>query len=85
MYIKKEKNSSLMVVEGKSEKGRIIVNEKRGFYIHFAIYLLVNLVLFIQWWWITSGEGFAWFMTTTIPWGIGILAHFLVVFVFGPK
>jgi hypothetical protein len=74
-----------MAAEGKNEKGKIKANDRRGFYIHFAIYLLVNLFLFIQWYWITSGEGFAWFMTTTIPWGIGVLAHFLVVFVFGPK
>jgi hypothetical protein len=74
-----------MAEEGKGEKAKIIRNEKRGFYIHFMIYILVNLFLFIQWYWLTSGEGFAWFMTTTIPWGLGVLAHFIVVFIIGPK
>jgi hypothetical protein len=59
--------------------------EKRGFYIHFIIYLIVNVLLFIQWWYITGGEGFAWPITTTIGWGIGIIAHFIVVFFFAEK
>jgi hypothetical protein len=59
-----------------------ILKEKRGFYIHFVIYLIVNIGLYAQWWYITGGEGFAWPITTTIGWGIGIVAHFAVVFFF---
>ena len=59
--------------------------EKRDFYIHFAIYLIVNAFLYVQWWYITGGEGFAWPITTTIGWGIGVAAHFLLVFVFKKK
>ena len=62
-----------------------IKKEKRGFYIHFIIYLIVNCLLFIQWWYITGGEGFAWPITTTFGWGIGIVAHFIVVFFFIEK
>ena len=62
-----------------------IVKEKRGFYIHFIIYLLVNILLFAQWWYITGGEGFAWPITTTIGWGIGIIAHFIGVFIISVK
>ena len=62
-----------------------IKKEKRGFYIHFIIYLIVNVLLFVQWWYITGGEGFAWSITTTIGWGIGIIAHFIVVFFFLEK
>lgn len=68
-----------------SDKAQIVAKEKRGFYIHFVIYLLVNLFIAIQWWYITGGEGFAWFITTTAGWGIGIVAHFIVVFIIGVK
>jgi hypothetical protein len=33
----------------------------------------------------TGGKGFAWSITTTLGWGIGIIAHFLAVFVFLKK
>jgi len=59
--------------------------DKRGFYIHFVVYLLVNSFLFIQWWYITGGESWPWPITTTAGWGIGIIAHFLAVFVFIDK
>ena len=72
------RNPEIMVAEK-------IAKEKRGFYIHFIIYLLVNILLFVQWWYITGGEGFAWPITTTIGWGIGIIAHFIGVFVFLKK
>jgi len=57
-----------------------IAKEKTGFYIHFAIYIIVNLFLFIQWWYITEGEGFPWVITTTVGWGIGIVAHFIAAY-----
>ena len=63
----------------------IVKKEKRGFYIHFVIYLIVNILLFIQWWYITGGEGFPWVLTTTIGWGIGIIAHFIAAFFFSDK
>lgn len=68
-----------------SEKGKLIAKEKRGFYIHFIIYLVVNTLLFVQWWFYTGGEGFAWVITTTGGWGIGIIAHFVVVFILSKK
>ena len=67
------------------EKAREIVKEKIGFYVHFFIYVLVNLFLFVQWYWITNGEGFPWFIPTTLGWGIGIVAHFVVVFIMPPR
>ena len=62
------------------EKAQNIAKEKTGFYIHFAIYIIVNLFLFIQWWYITGGEGFPWVITTIGGWGIGIVAHFIVMY-----
>ncbi|OGS40911.1 MAG: hypothetical protein A3K77_01025 [Euryarchaeota archaeon RBG_13_31_8] len=67
------------------EKADKFVKEKRGFYIHFIIYLIVNTFLFLQWWYITGGEGFLWIITTTAGWGIGVIAHFISVFVMGSK
>jgi uncharacterized protein (DUF486 family) len=58
--------------------------EKIGFYVHFSIYILVNIFLFLQWYWITEGTGFPWVIPTTVGWGIGIVAHFLGVFVIDP-
>ncbi len=57
-------------------------NEKRGFFIHLAIYILVNLFLIAQWAFITGGVGHPWFVWTLGGWGIGIIFHFLGVFVF---
>jgi len=56
------------------------VEEKKGFYIHFIIYILVNIILVIIWW--ATGAGFPWFIFPLGGWGIGILFHFLGVFVF---
>jgi len=68
-----------------NEKSIELAKQKRGFYIHFIIYLIVNILLFIQWWYITKGEGFPWVITTTAGWGIGIIAHYIGVFVIKPK
>ena len=62
------------------DKAQKIIKEKTDFYIHFAIYIIVNLFIIIQWWWITDGEGFPWFITTLGGWGIGIVAHFIVTY-----
>jgi len=67
--------------KSESKKTDIYVKEKRGFYIHFVIYILVNIAIIAQWYYITGGEGFVWFVTTTVGWGIGIIAHFIAVFV----
>jgi hypothetical protein len=67
--------------ESSIEKAKLIAKERRGFYIHFIIYIIVNVLIFAQWWYITEGEGFPWVITTTAGWGIGIIAHFITVFV----
>ena len=57
------------------------VEEKKGFFIHFAIYIAVNIMLVIIWAF-PAGGGFPWFIFCLGGWGIGILFHFLGVFVF---
>ena len=56
------------------------VEEKKGFYTHFAVYIAVNIMLVIIW--SVTGAGFPWFVFPLVGWGIGILFHFLSVFVF---
>ena len=65
-------------------KAKEKAKEKIGFYIHFSIYILVNIFLFAQWFWMTEGTGFPWVIPTTVGWGIGILAHFIGVFIIDP-
>jgi len=56
------------------------VEEKKGFYTHFAVYIIVNIILVIIW--AATGAGYPWFLFPLGGWGIGILFHFLGVFVF---
>jgi len=56
------------------------VEEKKGFIIHFSVYVIVNIVLVLIWW--GTGTGHPWFIYPLGGWGIGILFHFLGVFVF---
>ena len=61
-------------------KAEKIAEEKRGFYIHVTIYLMVNILLYIIWW-TTGGIGtFPWPIIVTIGWGIGVVAHIFVTF-----
>lgn len=52
--------------------------ERQGFRIHAAIYLLVNLLLFgINMAVITrTGEDFVWFVFPLVFWGIGLAMHY---------
>lgn len=62
------------------------VRQKKGFFIHLTVYIAVNVFLVIIWA-ITSvqaGYTFPWFIFPLVGWGIGLLFHFLAVFVF-PK
>ena len=56
------------------------VKDKKDFYVHLTIYLIVNSIVVLTWA-LTSG-GYPWFVWFLGPWGIGIVFHFLGVFVF---
>ena len=57
------------------------VDEKLGFYIHLAVYILVNgLLIAID---LMTSPGTYWFIWPLIGWGIGVLVHGLSIFVFG--
>ena len=57
------------------------VEEKKGFFIHLAVYIIVNIMLVLIWAFSADG-GFPWFIFPLGGWGIGVLFHFLGVFVF---
>jgi hypothetical protein len=62
------------------------VAEKKGFFIHLIVYITINAFL-VGVWAITSGLtnfGYPWFIFPMGGWGIGLIFHFLGVFVF-PK
>jgi cytochrome b561 len=61
--------------------------EKVDFLIHFTIYVCVNALLVVAWYfsggssWFTGGNGtFPWFIFPMAGWGIGITAHFFGAF-----
>jgi hypothetical protein len=57
------------------------VEAKLGFYRHFAVYIGVNLLLFLIN--VFSSRGEWWFYWPLLGWGIGVFFHFLKVFVTG--
>lgn len=54
--------------------------EKIGFYTHFGIYIIVNLLIFLIWLFFSVRGSFPWFIFPLFGWGIGIFAHFVAVF-----
>ena len=63
------------------EQAKKRVEEKRGFFTHLIVYIVVNIILVIIWAF-AAGGGFPWFIIVLGGWGIGILFHFLGVFVY---
>jgi hypothetical protein len=60
------------------------VEEKKGFFIHLSVYIVVNILLVLIWAF-PSGGGEPWFLWPLGGWGIGLLFHFLGVFVFSKQ
>ena len=75
------------------EQARQMAGAKLGFYIHISVYVVVNTLLVFVWWFTkdipvyNSSTGtyatysFPWFIFPLIGWGIGVLGHYLAVFV----
>lgn len=53
------------------------VDDIKGLYIHLAIYVAINLGLFLVD--VLSGSGW-WFYWTTIMWGMGVSAHAVAIY-----
>ena len=66
------------------EQAKKRVEEKKGFFIHLTVYIVVNIVLVLIWAFAVGG-GFPWFIIVLGGWGIGLLFHFLGIFIFEKK
>lgn len=62
-------------------KARKRVEEKKSFYSHLAVYLVINIVLVVIWA-VTSPGGYGWFIWPLGGWGAAVILHFLSTFVF---
>lgn len=61
-------------------------DEKIGFYKHLGSFITVNVILIVlNFLTLDKGDGGWWFYWISIFWGIGLLAHFLRVFVLNGK
>jgi len=65
------------------ERARKRVEDKKGFFIHFTVFIIVNIVLALIW--VFATKGFPWFLIVIGGWGIGLLMHFLSIFVFDSR
>ena len=75
-----------------SDKERNKITEKRAkkrkdFYYHLGVYVGVNILIIGVWALTDVGPDvdYPWFIWSWIVWGIGILFHYLWVFVFDRK
>ena len=66
------------------EEAKKRVKAKKDFYVHLVFYVCVNIFLIIIWAF-PAGGGFPWFIFPLGGWGIGLVIHFLSVFVFEGK
>jgi hypothetical protein len=66
------------------EAARKRVEEKKGFFIHLAVYVVINLMLILLWKF-AAGGGYPWFFWSLGGWAIGLVFHFLSVFVFSKQ
>ncbi|ACZ61303.1 2TM domain-containing protein [Dehalococcoides mccartyi] len=56
------------------------VKEKKEFYNHLSVYIVINLMLISIW--AFTGSSYPWFIFPLGGWGIGLIFHFLSVFGF---
>jgi hypothetical protein len=70
------------MTEEQRERAIRRIRAKRGFWVHFAVYLAVNALL-VAIWAMTSASYF-WPVWPMLGWGIGVVAHAVSVYV-GPS
>ena len=66
--------------EERIEKARKTVQAKLGFVRHFIVYILVLLVLAVLN--NVTYSGYQWWFWVAFCWGIGVVFHFLSIFLF---
>jgi len=65
------------------EAARKRVEEKKGFFVHLTAYVIINVMLILLW--AFAGGGYPWFIWPLGGWAVGLLFHFLGVFVFSKQ
>jgi len=66
--------------QGAYQRAKKRVEARVGFYIHVSIYIAVNVILVIVN--LSGSSDNLWFKWPLLGWGIGVLSHALMVFVF---
>lgn len=61
--------------------GTASINPKKGFSIHLLIFLLTTPVIWAVWYYFTD-RAYVWPLWQTAGWAVGIIFHYLGVFVF---
>ncbi|WP_295121330.1 2TM domain-containing protein [uncultured Chitinophaga sp.] len=59
------------------------INPRKGFRIHLLVFLLVTPVIWLVWY--VTDRSYPWPVWSTPAWAIGVLFHYLGVFVFKSK
>lgn len=57
-----------------------LTDAKRGFRIHLLVFLLATPVIWLTWYW--TDRSYPWPLWSTPAWAVGILFHYLSVYVF---
>lgn len=72
----KERDENISPEEKIRRKIKKRQEERQGFIIHLVIYLLLNLMFWMMW--LTSSPvGFPWPVFISLPWGVGMFAHWM--------
>jgi len=59
------------------------VNHKKGFRIHLLVFLLATPVIWLIWY--LTDKTYPWPLWSTPAWAVGVVFHYLGVFVFSNK
>ena len=58
------------------------VEAKKGFFVHLSMYIIINVFLFLIWFFVAGGPGtYPWFLWVLFGWGIGVVANAVAIFV----
>ncbi|MBE6011987.1 2TM domain-containing protein [Anaeropeptidivorans aminofermentans] len=66
-------DTSTLSDEALYKRAQKIVRARRAFINHLVAYVIINLMLMIM----SFADGEMWFLFVALPWGIGLISHFL--------
>ncbi len=62
------------------KEAKVRAEMKLSFYVNVALYIIINSFLIYIWY--SAGSASPWIIWPIVGWGIGILVHYLLAFVF---